>query len=382
MNYDDFVKLLQERGEVVYIVDRGLIRFGKFAITFLSMLGILGALFFGFDVKRAAEEAKSTRLESEKTRLDLGETKKQLISAREELSQSRESFVAFVSAAKQEIQKDLDDATASSKRTLSIEQEVTIIRFRMKQLGESPDPAAAIASAKAGDGGSKEVLTPGSIIRVALVSETKELEMAVLSRVAAALQKQVSRDLKPVWNVDGTVEAYKSLKDVPPGYWPIIVKDNIGFTGVTGIHLDKDGQPFALVKYLKDDDDWTLHASSQLVDMLVDPLSNRVIAAPSPYPEDNNKVVDILVEIAQPIQGKERGYRIDGVLVTDFVTPEFFSANRSSELRYSLKRSITGPLKILKEGYITWTDRDTNEVHQMTWFDGDAPKHRNLGKIN
>jgi hypothetical protein len=379
MNHDDFVKLLEERGDAVYIVDRGLIRFGKFAVALLAMFGIMGVFLFGLDIKKAADEVKLARAETEKTRLELNGTKKQLISAREELGQARESFTAFISEAKQGIQKDLDDATASRKRTLGIEQEVTIIRLRMQQQGQSQDPTAALALAKAGQSDSKEVPAASSLVHIGLVSEIKELEIGDLSRVAAVLQKQVSRDLKPLWNVDATVEVYKTLEDVPISYWPLIIKRDIEIVGANGIHSSRDGRPFALVTYRKD---WSRTASHELVDMLVDPLGNRTIPAPSPNPADKNKQVNILVEIAQPVEGDERAYQIDGVLVTDFVTPAFYDPARNKKSRYSFTGSATEPLKILKGGFLSWVDRETEELSQVTWFGDSEPTYRNLGKIN
>jgi hypothetical protein len=52
--------------------------------------------------------------------------------------------------------------------------------------------------------------------------------MSNLLRVSAALQKQASRDLAPIWELSATVDAFAKLKDVPDGYWPIIIKDDIG----------------------------------------------------------------------------------------------------------------------------------------------------------
>ena len=66
-------------------------------------------------------------------------------------------------------------------------------------------------------------------------------------KVAAALQKQATRDLGPIWEVSATVDAFEKLEDVPLDYWPMIVKDDIGMDGASGVHLDKNGQPFALI---------------------------------------------------------------------------------------------------------------------------------------
>jgi hypothetical protein len=76
------------------------------------------------------------------------------------------------------------------------------------------------------------------IHQVALVSETSKVSFSALSRVAAALQKQVARDLAPIWEVKATVDAFSKLEDVPSGHWPIIVTEE-DIAGAVGIHEDK-----------------------------------------------------------------------------------------------------------------------------------------------
>src|SRR4030095_16128510 len=93
---------------------------------------------------------------------------------------------------------------------------------------------------------------------VALVSETNQITFSQLSRVSAALQKQASRDLAPTWNTKATVDPFDKLEDVPIGYWPIVIMDNINTPGAAGVHEDKDGQPFALVQASPG---WSLTAS-------------------------------------------------------------------------------------------------------------------------
>lgn len=80
------------------------------------------------------------------------------------------------------------------------------------------------------------------IQQLALVSESRAIGFGDIAQVAAALQKQASRDLRPLWGTEATVDGFERLEDVPLGYWPMIVMDNIGFNAA-GIHLDRDGQP-------------------------------------------------------------------------------------------------------------------------------------------
>ena len=114
--------------------------------------------------------------------------------------------------------------------------------------------------------------------QVALVSEVAAVSASDLTRASAALQKQAVRDFAPIWDVQATVDAFATLEDVPLGYWPVIIEQDIGFDAA-GIHLDKDGQPFALVNI---SDGWQLTASHEVLEMLADPFGNRLVAGDSP----------------------------------------------------------------------------------------------------
>jgi hypothetical protein len=46
---------------------------------------------------------------------------------------------------------------------------------------------------------------------------TKEVSLAQLSPVSAAIQKQISRDFDPMWNVEAAVDAFGKLEDAPLG---------------------------------------------------------------------------------------------------------------------------------------------------------------------
>ena len=116
MTRDEFIKLLEERGDAVYIVDKGLIRFGKFSLTLLAMFGLIGVFFFGVDIKKASDEAKQARFDTEKTLQELNETKQKLVSVKDQLDKSREEFTKYVFNVETEMQKRLDAANESSKR--------------------------------------------------------------------------------------------------------------------------------------------------------------------------------------------------------------------------------------------------------------------------
>ena len=157
--------------------------------------------------------------------------------------------------------------------------------------------------------------------QLALVSESNSAGMSDLLRVSAALQKQASRDLAPIWELSATVDAFAKLDDVPDGYWPMIIKDDIGVEAA-GVHKDKDGQPFALIASSPDFDNWALNCSHEMLEMLVDPSLDRQVTGDSPM--DGQGRVSFLVEVCDPSGAADFGYSVNGILMSDFYTPHFF----------------------------------------------------------
>ncbi len=219
-----------------------------------------------------------------------------------------------------------------------------------------------------------------SLLRqLALVSQSATAGMNDLLKVSAALQKQASRDLAPVWDISATVDSFAELEDVPLGYWPLIIMDNIG-VDAAGVHEDKDGQPFALISASTSLDDWSLTASHEMMEMLVDPFGNRLVASDSP--KEGQGRVSILVEVCDPSEAADFAYTVNGILVSDFYTPNYFDPVATSGVRYSFTGAITEPRQVLRGGYLSWIDSNTNHWWQETWFDGDGPAFRDIGPLD
>ncbi|MER7179601.1 hypothetical protein ABT404_08965 [Streptomyces hyaluromycini] len=214
------------------------------------------------------------------------------------------------------------------------------------------------------------------IHNLALVSQTQHITPSQLTRVAAALQKQALRDFAPIWNIHATVDAFDTLHDVPPGYWPMIVKDDIQQPGAAGVHLDHNGQPLSLIEY---SDSWSMTTSHEMLEMLGDPSGSRLVAGQSPNPDQG--VVEFLVEVADPSEAPENGYTINGLLVSDFFTPHFYDPVAAPGVRYSFTGKLDGPRKILPGGYISWHDPVSDHWFQQVWFDTPQPEFRDLGRL-
>ena len=212
--------------------------------------------------------------------------------------------------------------------------------------------------------------------QVALVSESSSVSASELAQVSAALQKQATRDFGPIWEIQATVDAFNKLEDVPIGYWPMIVMDNINTPGAAGVHEDKDGQPFALIQ---SGPNWSLTASHECLEMLADPFGNRVIAGKSP--KRNQGRVEFLVEVCDPSEAAEFAYAVNGVTVSDFYTPAYFDPLGSSGVRYSFTGAIQKPRQVLRGGYLSWHDPVSDHWWQEVFFQGNRAKFRDLGVL-
>lgn len=201
------------------------------------------------------------------------------------------------------------------------------------------------------------------IQQIALVSLSKKVGLSDTTVLAAALQKQATRDVAPIWGIQATVDAFGTSRDVPPGYWPIFIRDDIGFAGAAGIHLDDRHQPFALVDA---DEEIPLVCSHEMIEMLVDPFGNRLVASDSIKPGQGR--VHYLVEPCDPSEASELGYPVNGLLLSDFYTPRYFDPVASPAVRYSFTGAITRPKQVLRGGYLSWIEPVTGQWWQAEFF--------------
>ena len=208
---------------------------------------------------------------------------------------------------------------------------------------------------------------------LALVSLVQGHDPGDVSRVAAALQRQVTRDFAPIWSIRATVDAFPRLEDVPLGYWPMIVATDINTPGAAGVHEDRNGQPFALIEM---SDSWSLTASHEMLEMLADPFGKRVI--PGRSPKRGQGRVEFLVEVCDPCEASQFAYTVNGILVSDFYTPHFFDPVQSDSTRYSFTGALTKPRQVLRGGYLSWHDPVSDHWWQEIFF-GQRRQFRDLG---
>jgi hypothetical protein len=216
-----------------------------------------------------------------------------------------------------------------------------------------------------------------SVIQVGLVDKTNKLDKQLVQSVAAALNIQVIRDLPQFWNVKATVIYLPDPKKIPAGVWPVNLVAELP-PGEGGVHLDKHNQPYSLVIATPESDEWTIDASHETLEMLVDPQGSRLQSSPA-IGIAGNKIQDAtgqfnyLVEACDPCEADQYAYSVQGVAVSDFITPHFYDPVATSGTRYSFTGAVTAPRQVLPGGYISFIDLETDEWEQILWVNPNQP---------
>ena len=221
-----------------------------------------------------------------------------------------------------------------------------------------------------------------SVIQVGLVDTTGKLDQNLVRETAAALNVQVIRDLTQYWHVHATVRYLTDPKGIPPGVWPVFLVARLP-PGEGGVHLDKKNQPYALVIGTPGSDDWTIDASHELVEMMVDPAGNRLqtsqaITITDGQVNDTSGQFEYLVEACDPCEGNQYAYSIQGIAVSDFITPHFYDPKPTAGTRYSFGGSISRPRQVLPGGYISYVNTQSDEWEQILYL-GKTPQLKVLG---
>ena len=216
-------------------------------------------------------------------------------------------------------------------------------------------------------------------IQIGLVDTTNEIDANLIHAAALALNIQVTRDLPQFWPIAATVSFLPDPTRIPAGVWPVqLVKTLPPDEG--GFHSDQHKQPYAQVIASATDPTWTIDASHEILEMLVDPYGNRIQSSVA-VEIVNGKIQDgtgqsgYLVEACDPCEDNSCAYTINGIAVSDFITPHYYDPMVTPGTRYSFTGAIKGPRQILPGGYISWVNPQTNTWQQLLFVDPSQPPH-------
>lgn len=179
-----------------------------------------------------------------------------------------------------------------------------------------------------------------------------------VAAVAQALQTQVDRDFGQFWGIKAQITPLPQGSRIPARTWPMRIVDVP--RGGLGIHLDRHGRPFAQIQA---GNDWSITASHELLEMLVDPLGHRFVQEPDIDPAvTDGHLVSYLVEVGDPCE--VFSYLIGGIAVSDFVTPEYYDPNAPQGATLDFLGHLTAPFEVPAGCYLSWQDPRDGRWHQ------------------
>lgn len=158
---------------------------------------------------------------------------------------------------------------------------------------------------------------------VAVLNRSSVLSDTEVSDIVDALRKQ-GRHFDDVWGIDWRLN-FASKKQISRDNWGgranLVALDNSDVANALGYHdLTPDGFPLGKVfAHTVQNFKGVVSAtfSHELAEMALDPRINLTA-------EDTSRGVFVAYEACDSVEADALGYEIDGVLVSDFVTPEFF----------------------------------------------------------
>jgi hypothetical protein len=194
--------------------------------------------------------------------------------------------------------------------------------------------------------------------QIALVNVSTVLTDAEVQALAVPLEIQGQRDLAPIWHIDKPTVVFVPKGASPPsGSWWLVVLDNSDVANALGYH-DLTSEGFPIGKAFAGTDkqygtSWTVTASHEFCEMLCDP-SITVIQKTSRG--------NVAIEVCDPCEDDQFGYQIDGVLVSDFVSPQFYEdlVPYENYTRFDYGGHIVAPMQILSGGYLSIQDASGN----------------------
>ncbi len=181
---------------------------------------------------------------------------------------------------------------------------------------------------------------------IAITNASTCLQDQQVEAVIPALQRQVSLDFKAYWDLDCGLTFLAKDSKLPAGWWQIVLTDDPDQAGALGYHeMTSQGTPLGKVFAkldIRSGSSWTVTLSHELLEMLADPWINWCAQG-----SDGRLYA---LEVCDAVEADDLGYQVEGVLVSDFITPAWFEPTEAD--RVDFKRRISKALQLAQGGYI------------------------------
>jgi hypothetical protein len=201
--------------------------------------------------------------------------------------------------------------------------------------------------------------------KIAVFNKSTSISNTAIMQMMPIFEKQWNRDLSPTWGIEPARFSFVRKGQKPPrGAWWVLFLDWSDRRHAVAYHdLTNEGLPLAKVfvdTLLQDDVSVSVGATHEICEMAVDPWMNGGFLDP--------KKTFWASEICDPVEDPKYGYVIDGLLVTDFVTPAWYSP-KNARGKKDFAGRVRAPFTILSAGYAQQYDNKTSKWKHVAGSD-------------
>ena len=183
--------------------------------------------------------------------------------------------------------------------------------------------------------------------QIAVINESTAISDKDVQAMLPAFDQQWNKDLEPIWGVEAATFTFVPKGETPAaGTWWVVFLDDSDQADALAYHdLTNEGLPISKVfvkTILSDKASISVGATHEICEMAVDPWLNSAYQDP--------QGVFWAGEVCDPVEDDRYGYQIGAVLVTDFVTPNWF-AHQHAQQTIDFKNHCQAAFEILSGGY-------------------------------
>lgn len=172
------------------------------------------------------------------------------------------------------------------------------------------------------------------------VINMSKIDDAELHQAVRAVNRQIREDFEPYWSFGATLRLEGHSTGKPDkillpdmrGDAVLYVWDQIDVEGALGYHdANARGIPYGLVftqLSAELNEAWTVTLSHEAMELIADPLVNLLVAGPHPQ---EDRTVFHWFEMSDAVQNET--YKIDGIDVSNFVLPLYFTPSAEAGSR-------------------------------------------------
>lgn len=173
-----------------------------------------------------------------------------------------------------------------------------------------------------------------------------------------AIQTQLNNEFKKYWAVSAKLAYCPKGVKPPSGYWLVYLLDNSEQADVMGYHdATTEGLPQGKIfmqTVARTRASWTVTVSHEIMEMLIDPWGMATF-----FQDYGAKKRLIPLEVCDPVEADKYAYSINGIKVSNFVTPYWFHpfkevAEYDGKVLYDYKGMLSESFEVLQGCHISY----------------------------